>query len=224
MVMGDPVKRSSVEERIVEAAAQLFSRHGFNGTRTREIARLANVNQTTLFRYFARKRDLFWAALRFCLSRVHVRRKLWDSLAEGGDPHTVLPMILEFLAQTVQYQPELMRLLSFTALELPADTLRVYRDELGPIFGAIHNYLQGCVDRAALRPVDPFMTTVAFATLIPAHQALYSLLKGTALPYASTEEAVRAYADFWVGALVLTNSADRPASSQRALASRAGKP
>ncbi len=202
MILRDPPARPSTEERIVDAAAQLFSRHGFNGTRTREIARLADVNQTTLFRYFARKRDLFGAALRARLSRVRMRRELRESLAADADPGVVLPMILEFLVVTIQYQPELMRLLYFTALELGAASERICKNELQPIFGAISDYLQRSIDRAALRPVDPLMTTVAFTTTVAAHQALHSLIRGAALPYASAEEAVSAYSEFWLGALV----------------------
>ena len=55
-------EKSVTEVRIVEAAVQLFSRQGYKGTSTREIASLAGVNEATVFRYFARKTDLFWAA------------------------------------------------------------------------------------------------------------------------------------------------------------------
>ena len=54
--------RAATEERIVEAAVQLFSRRGFRGSSTRAIAQLAGVNEITLFRHFPRKRDLYWAA------------------------------------------------------------------------------------------------------------------------------------------------------------------
>ena len=51
--------KSVTEVRIVEAAVQLFSRHGYKGTSTRDISCLAEVNEVTLFRYFPRKTELF---------------------------------------------------------------------------------------------------------------------------------------------------------------------
>ncbi|MFB3814981.1 MAG: TetR/AcrR family transcriptional regulator [Terriglobales bacterium] len=194
-----PAKQGT-EERILEAAAQLFSRQGFNGTSTRAIARLADVNETTLFRYFVRKRDLFWAVIASRLQRVRMRRELQNSLASDADLEEVLPMIFEFLVQTVQYQPELMRLLYFSALELRPAAERICKDELGPIFAAISGYLERCVQRSAMRAVDPLMTMLGFMTMVAAHHALYPAIYGTALPY-STEEAISVYSDFWLGAL-----------------------
>src|SRR6201993_5060429 len=44
--------------RIMEAAEKVFSRDGFQGATTREIAREAQVNEVTLFRHFRTRDDL----------------------------------------------------------------------------------------------------------------------------------------------------------------------
>jgi AcrR family transcriptional regulator len=44
--------------RILEAATRVFARDGVSGATTREIARLARVNEVTLFRYFKNKHEL----------------------------------------------------------------------------------------------------------------------------------------------------------------------
>ncbi len=46
-------------ERICDAARQLFADRGYHGATTREIARLADVSETLLFRYFGNKAGLF---------------------------------------------------------------------------------------------------------------------------------------------------------------------
>jgi AcrR family transcriptional regulator len=76
--------RSDTEARILDAAVLLFSQQGYNGTSTREIARLADVNEASLFRHFARKQDLFWAALRSRLERLRIRKELRNELISGG--------------------------------------------------------------------------------------------------------------------------------------------
>ena len=49
-------KSSSQKDKILNSAAQLFARQGYHGTSTREIARLADVSENTIFRQFDRKR------------------------------------------------------------------------------------------------------------------------------------------------------------------------
>src|ERR1700722_55997 len=62
-------KRSTVSsvdltrERLLDAAAQTFSRDGLRGATTREIAREAGVNEVTLFRHFKSKEQLLRAVL-----------------------------------------------------------------------------------------------------------------------------------------------------------------
>ncbi len=192
--------KQGTEERILEAAVNLFSRQGFNGTSTRAIARLADVNETTLFRYFVRKRDLFWAVVASRLQRVRMRRELQNSLGGDADPKEVLPMLFEFLVHTVQFQPELMRLLYFSALELRPAAEQICKDELGPILSAITGYIERCVQRSVIRTVEPVMTAFAFISMVAAHHALYPVVQGVPLPY-STEEAISVYSDFWIQAL-----------------------
>lgn len=48
-----------MQQRIRDAARQLFAEHGYGGTTTRNIARLADVSETLLFRYYGDKAGLF---------------------------------------------------------------------------------------------------------------------------------------------------------------------
>lgn len=51
--------REEVAERIEAAGRQLFAKHGYAATTTREIARLADVSETLVFRYYGDKARLF---------------------------------------------------------------------------------------------------------------------------------------------------------------------
>jgi AcrR family transcriptional regulator len=196
---------NGAQGRIVEAAVQLFSRQGFSGTSTREIARLADVNETSLFRHFPRKQDLFWAALQSRLDRLRVRKELQQGLIQRGNPEVVVPLIVELLVHTTVYQPELIRLLYVGLLELRPAAERVYRQQLAPIFQAINDYLAHCVEIGLLRGVDPSITAVAFTTTVLAHQGMFSLFNNTGAPYSNAEEAVSAYTSYWLAALMPHN-------------------
>jgi len=49
---------TDTRERILNAAMRVFARDGVAGATTREIARVARVNEVTLFRYFKNKNEL----------------------------------------------------------------------------------------------------------------------------------------------------------------------
>src|SRR3974390_3932964 len=105
-----PVKNYTQKDTILAAASQLFARQGYHGTSTREIARLADVSCNTIFRHFDRKEDLFWSALRSRCSAIKLRRDMVEGMAEGVAPEVVLPKIIEFLTDILNYSPELGRL------------------------------------------------------------------------------------------------------------------
>src|SRR6202161_361778 len=90
---------NSTQDRILEAAVQLFSRQGYSGRSTHEIARLAGVSEVTVFRHFARKRDLFWAAAESRLRRIRISRELRNRLESDEHPRTALPGIIELLVE-----------------------------------------------------------------------------------------------------------------------------
>ena len=106
------VKNSTQKEKIVGAAAQLFARQGYHGTSTREIARLADVSENTIFRHFERKEDLFWFAVRARCSAVQLRRDVLEGMSDGSAPEVILPKIIEFLSDILNYSPELLRLIA----------------------------------------------------------------------------------------------------------------
>ncbi|HLI62695.1 MAG TPA: TetR/AcrR family transcriptional regulator [Terriglobales bacterium] len=185
--------------RIVEAAVQLFSRQGYKGTRTREIAHLAGVNEATLFRYFSRKADLFWAAAESRLTRLKLGRELQNGLASDVSPDVVVPMLVEFVVNVVAQYPELMRLVYVAGFELPGFD-RMFREHLGPIFDAVNGYFGRCAARGAIRDLEPTFATLGLAAAVGAHRDLHRFLTGRDLPDDARAMAP-SYAQFWLDAL-----------------------
>jgi AcrR family transcriptional regulator len=57
---------SPIEEtkrRIIQAAAQVFGKMGYDGATTRAIAEAAGVNEVTLFRHFGNKKNIYMAMI-----------------------------------------------------------------------------------------------------------------------------------------------------------------
>src|SRR5690349_11199891 len=49
--------------QLIRSAVSLFSKHGFSGTRTKDIAAACGVSEAILFRHFSSKEDLYRAIL-----------------------------------------------------------------------------------------------------------------------------------------------------------------
>jgi AcrR family transcriptional regulator len=167
---------SVTEVRIVEAAAQLFAHHGYKGTTTREIAQLADLNEATLFRYFPRKPELFWAAVKSHVGRVKLARDTQISL------------------------PQLHRLLHVAAFELPqAD--KMIREHLGPIFDMVCAYFKRCGEKGTMRKVEPSLATLGLIGAVTAHHGLCLLFTEREPPYTNDQQAL-AYALLWLNGLL----------------------
>jgi AcrR family transcriptional regulator len=71
-------------EQILDAAAELFARHGYADTDTQLLAERLGVGKGTLYRYFPSKRDLFLAAADRVMRQLH--QCCEDSIKEVEDP------------------------------------------------------------------------------------------------------------------------------------------
>ena len=187
--------------RIVEAAAQLFAHNGFKGTTTREIAQLASLNEATLFRYFPRKPELFWAAVESHVARVKLARDTQTSLASDDAPAIVVPLLVGFLLDNLNHQPQLRRLLHVAAFELP-ESDKMIREHLGPIFDMVCAYFKRCAEKGTMRNVEPSLATLGLMGAITAHQGWSKLFTGREAPYTDDQQALSAYAVLWLNGLL----------------------
>lgn len=194
--------RNSTEDRIIEAAVQLFSRQGFEGSSTNQIARLAGVSEVTVFRHFPRKRELFWAATESRLRRLRISKELRCRLEKDENPRTALPGVVSLMVETVQHQPEIVRLLYLSLFELEHGAERVLRKHLVPLFQPVCEYLSRCVSKGMIRDLEPEVATLGLAASVAAHQNLQAVLGSPNGPGMSTDDAIAIYSDFWLKALV----------------------
>lgn len=193
--------KSNTEHRLVEAAAQLFSRQGYSATSTREVAMVAEVNEASLFRHFT-KEDLFWAALHSRLKRVRLPNELQEALSRVERPERVVPLILEFVVFTAVCQVDLIRLLHVGFLELRHGTDRLYQQYFSPVSCAIQDYLDHSRKSGWIRDLDHSITTMAFITTLLAHPGMPPLAGDAGALYETTERAIAAYSEYWLGLLL----------------------
>jgi len=200
--MGSTAKNTERTDKIIQAAVQLFARQGYHGTSTREIARLADISENTLFRHFEHKEDIFWTALKTSFSGLRMRKELLEGIAGCEAPEVVLPQILSLLVETVTFRPQLLCLIAVALIELRWKAESVCHQHLPPLFSAFNLYLAKNIENGRIRNLDPRMITSALAMTVMVHPELSRLVSGTLPPHADNRDAVRAYTKFWLDVLV----------------------
>lgn len=135
-------------ERILDAATELFARHGFDGTSTARIAHGAGVPKGLLFYYFPAKADVLAALLdeRFVVAPFDAA-----SLAVPGDPvqtlmnlgervlrdHAESDVLREILWHEAHTRPEVLAALTRYRHALHDSIERVLRVSLADSIGSI---------------------------------------------------------------------------------------
>ncbi|PKM47473.1 MAG: hypothetical protein CVV03_03320 [Firmicutes bacterium HGW-Firmicutes-8] len=99
---------SKREQEIMEAAVKVFSKKGFSGATTREIAAEAGVAEGTIFRYFKTKKDIL-----FSLAGPFIVESLANVMDEvkGETDEVVLKAILKNRLNLVKNNIDLIRLI-----------------------------------------------------------------------------------------------------------------
>jgi AcrR family transcriptional regulator len=191
--------KSSVRgDKILQAAGQLFARQGYHGTTTREIARVADVSENTLFRHFDNKEELFWSSLRLYSAGLKFRQDVLKGITQCDSPEVVLPKIIEMLADTVNYRPELLQLIAVALIELHMKADEFCQEQLSPVFSTINHYFEMNIRSGKIRNLDPTILTSALMMTVLTHPEIYNLIDGNKPVYPNSLEAHRAYSRFWL--------------------------
>lgn len=185
------------QERILQAATDLFSEVGFSGTSTRDIARTAAVNDATVYRHFSSKKDLFAAVLETELRKLSVRADLLMHVTNAEDFQSALRIIFELLIEALAGQPRLLRLLQFSVLEFGDIMQPLYHKYLGELLDGAAAYLESSQERRPFLSGDPRAMVAAFATTVVGMQTLYPLFGGEQLPGLPTGDSAEECSKLW---------------------------
>jgi AcrR family transcriptional regulator len=101
--------------QIITVSKQLFSKKGFSGTTTKEIAKASGISEAMIFRHFASKRELYSAIIDQRIQEVG--DPIPDDAVKERDDERVFASLARFVLEKTDQDPTLMRLLYFSALE-----------------------------------------------------------------------------------------------------------
>ncbi|WP_218082683.1 TetR/AcrR family transcriptional regulator [Anthocerotibacter panamensis] len=176
--------RIQTRTRILNAALQVFAQAGVQGATTREIARVAGVNEVTLFRHFISKELLLTATIQQVLAvqnEALTRMEEWTQDLYGD-----LKYYAGLYNQTLEEYEDLVRTFIGEARRRPETTRQVIQQAVQPLRGRLVAYLHQAQQEGRVRSqVNPEAAIDLFTGMLLAGM----LLRGAAtIPLAYERE------------------------------------
>jgi len=189
-------------DQILQASVELFSKRGFAGTTTKEIARTAGVSEALVFRHFATKDELYNAILegKACqsgfLRMISGENEELIKAMEAKDDRDVFYRIALDSLNSQQSDPRFMRLILFSALEEHDLAERFFSESVSRIYDFIGDYIKIRQKDGVFRQVDPDIIVRAFHGMI-VHHSLNNVLwnKVRKIIDITNEEAAREFTE-----------------------------
>lgn len=104
-------KRGVARDRVLDCALDLFSRQGFDGVSTAEVALAAGVSQSVVLYHFETKENLWRESMRLLFSRVDARSVFDQELYKDLDVVARIRVALRRFVQTSARYPQLGRVI-----------------------------------------------------------------------------------------------------------------
>jgi AcrR family transcriptional regulator len=202
------------EERrmqILQLAVSLFSKRGFNGTTTREIAQAAGVSEAMVFRHFATKEELYSAILdhKACSDSGFDPITVVSEAVARKDDHAVFERLAFRALEHHDRDPEFHRLLLHAALDRHELADMFWERNVRRVYEFLGEYVRQRQLDGALIGLNPAVIVRAFIGMV-IHHSLNNTLwdPKRSLLDISNEEAARSFADILLSGITKARSTD----------------
>jgi TetR/AcrR family transcriptional regulator len=164
-------------QQLIETALDVFSRKGFDGATTKEIAVEAGVTEAIIFRHFPTKQALYTAVVQ--AKRDPAEIEAWiasvKSFTERNDDVGLFREIARVLLACYREDPRHERVMLYAALEGQEQTLVEHRRMSLPIMKMLTDYVARRQREGALKPGPPEAVITAIAGMA-SHFAMMTAL------------------------------------------------
>ena len=135
-------------EQILTSAREVFARNGLKGSRTRELAQAAGINQATLFEHFKSKEELFTAAVvQPLIATLEGARERVQSYADASSSEDLIPLLQKGMEQHLESMTELYPLLVQGLFSDQEMGKKLYRNHIAPLLEARADIMADFIQR-----------------------------------------------------------------------------
>jgi AcrR family transcriptional regulator len=192
--------------QILEVARRLFAQQGFRGTTTRQIADLAGVYESMIFRYLRNKAKLYWTVLDemirgknswdelLAIVVEHKQAGTWDFVHDED----FLTAIGEGMLRLSRNVPAFTRLFLFSALERHSLSRRVSQSYTGKYCELVEECVHRRIRSGDFRKVDPRLAARSFVGMISHYGWMESLFARGVYSQSDDRTVSRTFARIWL--------------------------
>ena len=201
----------SAEDRkiqILRVAVSLFSKKGFGGTTTKEIAHAAGVSEAMVFRHYSTKQELYTAILdhKACSGDAMDPEELVAEALQEKNDWAVFHRLALGALEHHEADPEFQRLLLHSALEGHELAQMFFEKFVERVYALLGSYIAGRQRDGAMANIDPAIIVRAFIGMIVHHSLNNNLWDPKRrLLKISNEEAARQFTDILLNGISTTN-------------------
>jgi TetR/AcrR family transcriptional regulator len=176
-------------QQLLETALDFFSRKGFEGSTTKEIAAAAGVTEAIIFRHFPNKQALYKAVLDYAAHASNLEPWLAETKAcmERNDDSGLLRSIANNILKSYRADPRFERVVLFAALEGHEAGLAHHHQLSIPIFELLREYIVRRQRQGAFLGYNPGVIIEAIAGMT-SHYAMMTQLFGYTPPDGLSDE------------------------------------
>lgn len=197
-------------EQILTTAFDLFSRKGFSGTTTKDIAKAAGVSEAMVFKHFATKDELYGALIEAKTCHEGLRKRPWEEnepMIAAMEKKDDFGVFYNFALRALNKQQEdvaFMRMIFYSALEEHVIAERFFQDFVGEIYNFLGGYVKQRQKEKAFRKIDPRIVVRSMMGMM-IHHSLNNILwdKKRTLLDISNEEAAKNFAEIILRGVVV---------------------
>lgn len=157
--------------QILEAAMKIFSEKGFQGSRTSEIAKEAEVAEGTIFRYYKTKKDLLIGLLIPLITKFFkpLAIKSAEAIIENKKNKPIDELMEDLLLDRLNLIHSNFSLIKTIFMEAAyqPELLKTIQKNLGPIvIPFINNFMEQNIENENFRDKDPILITRTMMSLL----------------------------------------------------------
>lgn len=162
-------EKISTRDKILETSIKLFAEKGFNGTTTKEIAEMADVNEALIFRHFSTKRELYGAIIEKKIDEEPGIELPLETHKDSKNDKLVFTAIATRMFDKCGKDSSFIRLLHFSALEGHELSDMFFETYVEYINMLLCDYIETRVADGAFKKVEPLYASQAFIGMIVNH-------------------------------------------------------
>ncbi|WP_051920373.1 TetR/AcrR family transcriptional regulator [Thermodesulfobacterium hydrogeniphilum] len=181
----------NTKKKIIEAALKLFSKKGYLGATTKEIAREAKVAEVTLFRYFPSKEALFEEVI----NTYSFFPKLKAILSEIQDKNYIeaLKIIAQNFLNLLESKKDLIKIMHSEMQRYPDQIKKIYENVIDSTVNLLSDYFKSLQKEGILRDFNTEIVARAFLGMFFSYFYVREIKECVSVQKSNIEEIIDVY-------------------------------